>query len=438
MGSKEDRRAQEDASVAAPRNAGLPSRPEGEPLSVSDLAAMSHLSAMSSLSPMMGSMNQRGSGRGRGGRGGYRNNFRGTGIQTQGGLHSTGSSYGYSQPRQHYGGKPATQDARQDDRQLYASQQQQMGRGGARGGFCFGQQPSGRKPRGGGRSRGTSLSRPRDHPARPSLDQPAQGLFSRVATIDADAAAAEAHSVWDTQVETAATMPQQHVEDAPAQTPVPHNVVLPSVEDHTNIEASIDAAVDAVEQRRESETSESEASLSLVKVDRTPSLDSNTTEDTDATIQSIPEPFDELVTPTTTSTATPSTPTHPIHLQDIHFASVPNPVHPAPGQPPETICAWYTYPMPPREGVFMAPLPRLSPVNSGPPPPPPPHHPMAPPSHFYFTHDHAYLALCHPVPMLPYAWLPIPYLAYWGPERLGNHPNYYDVPAVSAKIPEAA
>lgn len=326
---------------------------------------------------------------------------------------------------------PASQNAIQEEQFAYAStSQQHMGRG--RGGFPFGQQPSGRRPyRGGGRAR-SSWSRTRNYQPRPSFDDlPSQGILNRVAAMQVT----ESHSGWDTQAVQieAATVPQQQVEDLSS----PHAVVLPPAAVDPGSVESPNRPADATEQPSvdTSESSEPETSLVLVRVDRTPSLDSETTETTSPAQSEQPEfvDFDEFV-------ATTPTPVHPhnnaIQLQDIHFASVPNPIHPRPGQPPETICAWYTYPMPPREGVFIAPLPGLSPVSSAhPPPPPPPHPPVGhPPSHFYFTHDHAFLALCHPVPMLPYAWLPVPYLAYWGPERFGEHPTYYDVPMVSANI----
>ncbi|CDS00919.1 hypothetical protein [Sporisorium scitamineum] len=104
--------------------------------------------------------------------------------------------------------------------------------------------------------------------------------------------------------------------------------------------------------------------------------------------------------------------------------------------------AWNPYAVQPHEGSHLSPLLSPLPMTSAPPPPPPrpihqqpPPPPLPPlPPHFDFTHDHASLVLDHPDPIMLVPWAPLPYMLYWGPEMLGVHPYFHDVPMFAADV----
>ncbi|CBQ68188.1 conserved hypothetical protein [Sporisorium reilianum SRZ2] len=377
------------ASMPAPTNAGLPCRPEG----------VAGLPAFDAISQRGGATIGGGGGRGRASRGGFRSNYRGAYSQGRGGYdNSASSSYSFSQPRQPYSNRQTGWDS--DVQQPLASQQAHRGGRGRGSGFQYGQQNVVRRPyRGSGRFRG-SWSRPRrfDH------DQLQQDAGQDMAALTEGAEQSASFTGQGGDVATTpgdlsgASVPEQ--DDSSTTIPLPD---------------------------------ESIASIESIALP-TPVLEPPSPNPTEAPLnQPLPLAVDTAAEPpieTITAPSNPTSPTRPIHWHDLPFHSLTSLVHPS--HAPEMVYAWYPYAVLPGEGARLSPpLPSPLPLTSAAPPPPPLHTqplPPHPPPHFYFTHDHAFLALCHPVPMVPVPWFPIPYLRYWGPERMGAHPNFYDVP----------
>ena len=282
-----------------------------------------------------------------------------------------------------------------------------------------------------GRYRG-SYSRPRRY----QYDQPQQGDQYRTGISPAPEQYAK-YTGQAADFEATATSPLHEIDESTGQQPDTVRTPVHFPNDPAASVKSVEtpSATPGLELRT---PERNEAMPSHVRPDQTPSLVSNITTTTEVT-PSVTEQHDTSVT---TNNQPCSSPTRPVNWQDLPFHNVTSLVHPS--QAPEMVYAWYPYAVLSRDGAHtsLSPPPppppslqsRLNLSSAAPPPPsllqqaPPP--PLVPP-HLYFTNDPAFWALCPPLPWMPCSLLPIPYLRYWGPERVGAHPSVYDVPMVS-------
>lgn len=373
-----------------------------------------------------------GGGRSRG-RGGFPRSSRGTYDQSRGSYgQARGSSYAFSQSRQQHHDWHSSWDSIPDEQQALPAYHRQTGRG--RGGHHYNQQTATRRSyRGASKSRGFW---PRSRTYQPRLSYDPQHQQDEEVNAECDRDRLSLTSYTDQAAGTAAvSLPQTQAVNIAPQSTDPRAPVSTLMMPFANTDGDQGLTMP-----------DDVASLpSTIVEPRAPAVSSKswplTLADTENTPPLVSDSFGDETTQSghhqqqSSGASVPASPTTPLHHHDLRFQGVDSlghPGHPShPSHVPEMIYAWYPFPIVHGEGA-------------GTPPPLPVHStmpyasvpalhalPARPPPHLYFNHDHAFLALYPPSPFVPITWWPIPYLQYWGPERFGEHPSFYDVPTVS-------
>lgn len=397
MEGKDNSRTEEIANTSTHSNARLPDRPE--PLTESSV---------------LDRMRQHSEGTGRGkprGKQSFHNNVRGTLGRGRGGHERVNNSFSYSLAHHKpHDDRNTAQDSTQDQRQSLASQQQNMSLGS--GSHLPIQQASSRNPyRRRGRAR-VVWSRPRSYqPCRKS------GHSQHVSQ-----GSSAFHSVADhqeTYVDQGAGMPnvklaEGHAENLAAKPSALNATVSPPAmfladSEGLDVGPHTPFLIEAI------------SPLSIALADKSLPLVSDT-------FLQLAQPASEHQAEPILGASVSTEPIPPIHFQNLSLHDSSNAV-----QLSNAHDLNYTWSLPypvssGNGGAYTVTFP--SPLTMTIAPPPWLHSPHSL-SHLHVTYDHAGLALCHPVALIPCTWFPIQYLSYWGPERLGAHPDFYDIPMVS-------